>query len=407
MRKILHITPHLGGGIGTVLLNWLTFDKTDRHSVITLDYANDNAVSVCKNNDIPLFSELNYSEITKKIRNFDIIVVHFWNHPLLYDFLIMTPLPDSRLIFWSHVSGSNPPYVFNKKLFDMCEKFVFTTPLSFKYVPESPKFEAILSTGGTEKFLNLKKESHNGFNIGYIGTIDFAKMHPDFILTVSKTDADKIYITGDGKNLADFQNLDDRFVVTGKIKNVAEVLEKLDVFAYMLNPNHYGTGEQVIQEAMASGVVPVVMNNPCEMSLVKHLETGLVANTPQEFTDYINLLKNDADLREKLSAKAKEYARTNFSVKNLAQKWYDIFDEVMKYPKTEKRWHKSEANLSSYDIFLESLGKYRDIFDGKTEVELKSVLKQPNWNSDTKGTPKQYYDFLGGEELERICELYN
>ena len=406
MKNILHITPHLGGGIGTVLLNWLTYDKYDSHSVITLDYANDNAVSTCKANNIPLFPQLNYSDISEKIKGYDIVVIHFWNHPLLYDFLIRTQLPESRLIFWSHVSGANPPYVFNEKLFNMCEKFVFTTPLSFKYVTEHPKFATILSTGGTEKFLNLEKEKHEGFNIGYIGTIDFAKMHPDYIETVSKTEADKIYITGGGKNSIDFENLSERFVVTGKVNNVAEILSKLDVFAYMLNPNHYGTGEQVIQEAMASGVVPVVMNNPCEMSLVKHLETGLIAKSAKEFIDYVNLLKNDTFLREKLSKNAREYARKNFSVKNLTEMWRKIFDEVMEYPKTSKKWFTDKSNFTSYDIFLESLGKYRDIFEGKTKEELKAILKQPNWNSDTKGTPKQYYDFLGGEELAKICELY-
>ena len=114
-NNILHITPHLGGGIGTVLLKWLCFDKTNNHCVITLDYANDYAVSVCKDNNIPLLSQISRPEITEKIIKADIVVVHFWNHPLLYDFLIRTFLPESRLIFWSHVSGANPPYVFNEK----------------------------------------------------------------------------------------------------------------------------------------------------------------------------------------------------------------------------------------------------------------------------------------------------
>ena len=407
MKNILHITPHLGGGIGTVLLNWLTFDKINQHSTVTLDYANEYATSVCKKNNIELYSQIDTKEILEKIKNYDIVVIHFWNHPLLYDFIIRNPLPDSRVIFWSHIAGAYPPYVFSEKLFALCEKFVFTSPLSFKFVKDSPKFDCVLSTGGAEKFLNLRKEKHEGFNIGYIGTVDFAKMHNEYIDAVSQTQADKIYVTGGGKNLTDFENLEKRFVVTGKVENVGEILSKLDVFAYLLNPNHYGTGEQSLQEAMMTGVVPVVLNNPCESYLVKHKETGLVANSVDEFVSYINLLKDDEDLRLKLSVNAQNYAKENFCVKHLSKKWNEIFDEVMALPKTTKKWKDDTVELSSFDIFLESLGEHRGIFENKTESDLREILKQPNWTSDTKGTPKQYYDFLGGEELAHICSLYD
>ena len=40
------------------------------------------------------------------------------------------------------------------------------------------------------------------------------------------------------------------FVFTGLVENVVPIYEQLDVLGYPLNPNHYGTGEQVIREAM-------------------------------------------------------------------------------------------------------------------------------------------------------------
>ena len=406
MKNILHITPHLGGGIGTVLLNWLTYDKSNRHSVITLDYANQKGTDICKENNIELFSQLPVNEIIPKIESADISVIHFWNHPLLYDFLIRNNLPKSRIIFWSHISGAKPPYVFNTKLLDLCEKFVFTNQISHKYMPKSSKLSCILSTGGTERFENLKKEAHEGYFAGYIGTVDFAKMHPCYAETLAKTDADKIFIVGGGKNADNFKSFSPRFEVTGKIDDVGEILKKLDVFAYLLNPDHYGTGEQVLQEAMSAGVVPVVLNNPCEMSLVKHMETGLIAENPDEYIEYINLLKKDIKLRETLSQKAKTFAQDNFSLKNLTANWNRVFDEVIKLPKTEKYWNTDKKSLTSYDIFKESLGDFSDTFENKTEQELKELLKQPNWASDTKGTPKQYYEFLGGDELEKLCELY-
>ena len=405
MTNILHITPHLGGGIGTVLLNWLSYDKSNSHTVVTLDYANEFGINICRENRIELFSQIPVKDILSKIQNADITVIHFWNHPLLYDFLIRNPLPKSRTIFWFHVSGAKPPYVFNKKLFDICDRFVFTTPISYYYVQNNPKLACILSTGGAEKFNNIKHKKHNGYTISYIGTVDYVKMHPDYVKTITKTNADKIIVAGGDNEKEIFKNADRRFDILGKINDITPVLEQTDVFAYLLNPNHYGTAEQVLQEVMTSGIVPVVLNNPCEASLVKHFETGLIANNLDEYVEYINRLKNDVELRTKLSENAKEYAKNEFSLKHLTNEWQNLFDEVLKSDKTEKIWKTSNPNLTSYDIFLESLGEYSAIFKNKTKEELKQILKQPEWSSKTKATPYQYYDFLGGDELKKLLSL--
>ena len=57
MKKIFHITPHLGGGVGKVLLNWVTKDKNNCHEIATLDYANENAIRMCADNNIALFPQ--------------------------------------------------------------------------------------------------------------------------------------------------------------------------------------------------------------------------------------------------------------------------------------------------------------------------------------------------------------
>ena len=406
MKNILHITPHLGGGVGRVLLSWLGFDRTDSHTIATLDYANDNAVEFCAKNHIEIVSRISVSNLLKRIEPADITVIHFWNHPLLYDFLVRNKLPKSRIIIWSHISGANPPYVFNNKLLDITDKFVFTTPISYKYINNSPKLCCILSTGGVEEFYNIKKAPHDTYNIGYIGTVDYAKMHPDFVETLTKTNADRIFIAGWGNEKEIFKNCDERFNILGKISEVKLLLSELDVFAYMLNPNHYGTGEQVLQEAMAAGVVPVVMDNPCELSLVEHNKTGLVAKNPEEYINYVNILKTDSKLRQALSNNAKEYAKVNFILKKLCSDWQSIFNEVIDMPKTSKEWKLDRRIESSYDIFLESLGEYSKLFENKSREKIANLLKLPEWSSSTKGTPKQYYQFLSGDKLKNLCNLY-
>ena len=127
-------------------------------------------------------------EIFKIISDSDIIIIHWWNHPLLYDLLVRDRLPKCRLIIWSHNSGLFPPGAFTKKILEYPDLFVFTTPLSFE-VEEIKKLSdnqrnnlrVIWSTGGIEHVKNIKPQFHKGFNIGYIGTVDYCKLHPDFL----------------------------------------------------------------------------------------------------------------------------------------------------------------------------------------------------------------------------------
>lgn len=405
--NILHITPHLGGGVGSVILNWVTFDKNNEHKIITLDYANDNALKICWKNNIELFSQIDVDKIKKLIEQNDILLIHFWNHPLLYEFLINNELPPSRIIFWAHVAGKEPPYVFNDKLFSYCDKFVLTTTMSLNYIKEKTNISTILSTSGVEKFAKIEKNPHTNYVAGYVGTVDFAKMHPQFVQTLSKTYADKIIVAGGDKENEISQNADERFVFTGKIDNVVDIYKQLDVFTYLLNTTHYGTAEQVLQEAMAAGVPPVVLNNECEKTLIRHKETGLVANDLEEFVEYVNLLKDDIELRNKLSKNAKKYAIETFSLQKMTDEWNKVFEEVMQIKPHKRSWAKEKASYDSLDIFLESLGQYDKLFKNKNNNEIKELLKEPCWQSESKATPKQYYKYLQGKRLASIVKLYN
>lgn len=197
-KKILHITPHLGGGVGTVLLNYLKFIQSNSkyvHSVATLDYANDIATKKSKEVGFELFSDMykNLKNLLKLVNDADIVLIHFWNHPLLYDFLVRNELPPSRVIFWMHTAGHNPPNIFPQKTLKYPDLCVLSTPLSFetkevKNLPDKSNIRLIWATGGSEKFKNLTQKSHKAFNIGYIGTVDYSRLHPDFLNICAKID---------------------------------------------------------------------------------------------------------------------------------------------------------------------------------------------------------------------------
>ena len=103
--KILHITPHLGGGVGKVILNYLSKTKENLsfvHRVACLEYANENALDLAKNIGLMLSDKMADKEqqLLKMIVEADIILIHWWNRPLLYDFLVRTQLPPCHLVIW-------------------------------------------------------------------------------------------------------------------------------------------------------------------------------------------------------------------------------------------------------------------------------------------------------------------
>ena len=71
-----------------------------------------------------------------------------------------------------------------------------------------------------------------------------------------------------------------------------------------MQPDHYGTAENALVEAMSLGLTPVVLNNPSEMAIVRDGETGFVARSIEECTSLLQMLLLLPDVREKISRNA-------------------------------------------------------------------------------------------------------
>lgn len=429
--NILHITPHLGGGVGRVILNYLEKAKENpafSHKVICLEYANDKALVASRKTGFPLIDKMSsdHSEIVAEIAKADIVIIHWWNHPLLYDFLVRERLPASRVILWSHISGFHPPYVFTEKILQYPDIFVFTTPASLKTrevkgLSEKQKkhLRVVWSTGGVEDIKSVKPKSHSGFNIGYIGTVDYAKLHPNFLNICDKIDIPgvKFIVCGGSSEKeirveAEKMGIAPKFIFTGLVPDITEYLPLFDVFGYPLALDHYGTCDQSLAESMAAGVVPVVLKNRMEKYMVKNGITGIVAKSEDDYVKAIQTLCRDKSLRDELSENARKYAVKTFSVDEMAGEWETIFREALAKPKTSKVWNiaKKKDNIQTSDVFLESLGDYGEAFlrhrKAKSENEkikaTKRILKLNEsaiWKAETRGTVHHYKRFFPDDEI--------
>jgi len=445
-KEVLHITPHLGGGVGRVLLNYFTKVKDDQffvHNVACLDYANEHALEIANHIGFKLTDKMagQRQQLLAMIARADIVLIHWWNHPLLYDFLVRTALPPCRMVMWSHISGFHPPYVFTSKVFRYPDLFVFTTPVSYetKEVQDLPdvikrKLRVVWSTGGVKHVENIKPRTHKNFNVGYIGTVDYCKLHPDFLDMCSRVDIKDVhFVVCGGSKEKDIQRqaqglgIDRKFTFTGLVGDIAEYLPDFDVFGYPLAAYHYGTCDQVLAESLACGVVPVVLSNRMEQQMVKDGLTGIVVNTKEEYIQALKKLYTDRELRMRLSQNAKEYARKTFSLDSLKHEWQKLFEEVLMSPKIVKEWEigRSNEEISAKDIFIESLGKYGQEFlaycnaandreQGMSFKRIQELATSPVWQARTRGTVHHYHEFFPEDDhlalwsrAMKECELYN
>lgn len=433
--KILHITPHVGGGVGSVLMNYLVKVKDDpgfEHTLACLEYANDKASKMADDSGFKLLDEMakKKKKLLAELTKADVVVIHWWNHPLLYDFLVRSELPPCRLVIWSHISGFHPPYVFTEKILNYPDTFVFTTPLSFKAKEvrkleneQKKKLRVVWSTGGVEGVKSVKRKKYSGFNVGYLGTVDYAKLHPNFLSICNRIKIPDIkFIVCGGpsekeiKREAENLGIEKKFEFSGYVSDISKYLSIFDVFGYPLAPYHYGTCDQVLQESMAAGVVPVVMNNRMERYMIKDGLTGIVAKSENEYIQAIQTLYKDEALRNKLSENARAYAIKTFSLNTMAQAWENIFKEIMAVSKNIKKWKiaKKGHAVSAMDVFIESLGDYGKDFifycnatsgDKKKTAskKIRKLAESINWRVKTRGTVHHYNSFFPDDRCLSAC----
>jgi len=408
--KILHVAAHHGGGVGSTIRAWISGDVFNTH---TLTYLND--IPENKNKYTELFN-------IDMIKDYDFVICHVWNHPAMMEFLMTVRLPPCRLIGWSHMAGNHAPYVLFDKLINHFDEFLYTSPVSNLCGTEK---DFIWSTCNIDDFLCMKNKKHEGFNIGYIGTLDYCKLHPDFIDICESISipGSKFVIVGDGcdakaiKEEIKTRNLEDRFIFTGIVEDVKPFLSLFDVFLYPLYEKHFGTCEQVLGEALASGIPCIVLNNDAESIIIEDMKNGTICNDIEEIPGKIHDIYMKKIKLDRTTIRKSAYER--YSVRDKITKWNEVFDKAITENKKEHVWEKIKE---VEDIFIESLGEDGKIFKLYVRFSkkgdyyglstfaiprIKQLFKNNRqWHSKNKGSITQYANYFSENEyLQKWKEL--
>lgn len=355
---VLHLTAHLGGGVGKALCGLVDRARQSgagvQHTIVCferpekdqfLNQARDTGceVIVCPTND----------ELAVRVRNADIVQLEWWNHPATIQALCTLPDLPLRLIAWSHVSGLHNPII-PKGLMRAAYKTVFTSPCSLEakgvsdLLPQlEDRFGVVSSSGGFAGLPQVAaRPDKAGIAVGYIGSLNFAKLHPCYVDYLSEVALPgfTVRMIGDVTNKDILQHQCEAAGKPGLLEfrgysvDIASELASIDVLAYLLNPEHYGTTENALLEAMAMGIVPIVLDNPAERRIVEDRKSGLIVRSPAEFAQAVEWLAAHPRERSSIGSRAARSVRERFTAEIMESRLNGHYRSLMPQEKRSIRF---------------------------------------------------------------------
>ncbi len=377
MSKILFLSTHMGGGVGKALSAFINYVSENARDFEIELFLTERPLKTNSLEDINYTVSDNIEVLKEKIETSDLVVLNWWHSPKMASILNSFPNVATRLIIWHHISGCSYP-VITADFAKLPHKNLFTTKYSYEnkfWTDEErkeivAKSEVVYGQGRFEPKAALKAEK-KGFTMGYIGTLSYNKLHPDFVYYCKAVEdiVDKVIMVGDYKEdekeaiveIARKLDIENIFEFISFTPNVAEEYAKFDMLAYLLNHNHFGTTENVLLEAMDYEVPVITLNQNTEKYIFKHLETGLLVNNITEFKTYVEYLYNNPDERVRLTRNAKKFYLEEYEYTKNAERFLEATKETLKEEK--KVFDFQEVfGAEPYQWFMSCLGKEKKYF---------------------------------------------
>ncbi len=421
MNRVLHITPHLGGGVGRALAGMVAAQKQHhsawKHEICCLEVpekvvAADELIALgCGVHIAP-----DDSFLDQKINEADIVQIEWWQHPALYQRLCNRPLPSMRLLTWVHVNGLSTPLippgiVHASHIIAFTSASTLSCPNLQSVLNKTEKATVINSCAGFPQIEPVNRSANEPLKAGYLGSLNFSKLNPDFVAylaaiedTIFSIDiyADRLHLEllqEQAKECGRPQLLN----FLGYTADPVGALARMNVMPYLLNPHHYGTTENALLEAMASAVVPVVLDHPVEKIIVQDQVTGLVVSNSRQFAQAMEYLNANPGQRVKLGQAASDWVRRNFSSPGISAKFDQAFSSLMNRDKSIIDFT-GALGTSSTEWFLAGQSD-PDIFLNNKPLPSSKSDKRPTFFEKTKGSVQHFSQtFPHNDDLKKWAQ---
>lgn len=379
MIDVLHVTPHLGGGVGNCISRLVTAgDIRIRHRVILLeDPIKDHYLKIAQSAGIEVVLPKNNVSIDSLIQSADLVLIHWWHHPKTSRFLYNLSEISSRIVIWTHVSNLTVPAL-SVQLLKNAARVLFTTDASYQSeefygLPEEymkAKTGVVYACGGFDSFPLVKKSEHTSFNIGYLGLADFSKLHPDYVKFCNSVDLEcaRFVLAGDApaRNVIVRQatelGISDKFEFKGYVDDIIPILSEFDCLGYPLMTSHTCTTENSVLEAMAAEVPPIMLNQLTERYIVQNGKTGFLVSSIEEYGQVIRYLYNNPDIRKQIGKQARDYVKKTYTKRIFMDSFYDNC-EIALYETKKSFSFKQVLGDSPNEWFISCLGKDKLYFE--------------------------------------------
>ena len=192
----------------------------------------------------------------------------------------------------------------------------------------------------TDKFSPEKRTVRDDtFRFGFVGRLRAEKnvrLLADLekkLLAAGKTNF-KIVIVGEGNEREWLEKNMRHAEFTGFLdgEKLSEAYANMDVFVFPSETDAFGN---VAQEANASGVPAIVTNQGGPKFIIKHHESGFIAENADDFLKYALLLMNDAEKLAELKRKSRAAAMSS-SWDAVFEAVYDAYREAIEITEKQK-----------------------------------------------------------------------
>ncbi|MET0366238.1 MAG: glycosyltransferase [Sphingobium sp.] len=339
--KILHITAHLGGGVGKAHSALCAMDgpEVERHFLLLEPPRDTRYADAIRATGATVGIADDAASVRRLVASADIVQIEWWNHPRLYEGLCRFDLPESRTVLWSHISGLFAPYV-PRDLLTAPHRFLFTSACSLdgplvQALPADARAQMGIINSGFG-FHGPAGERPASDAVAYLGTVDFAKMSRLFFDVVERAELKSpVSIWGaverDGEVLrrAAAMQRPEAVRFHGQADDPESVLRQAGIFLYLLQPRHFGTAENALIEAMSLGCVPIVFDNPAERAIVDHGQTGFVENSVDAAAERLRWLVDNPAIRAAMGQRAADSVAATRSVAQASADFAATYRAVM------------------------------------------------------------------------------
>lgn len=409
--KLLHITAHMGGGIGRTISGLVVNETENRHRVLCLQRPErDHFVRQCMEGGTQVICQPGPDQLAQAVGEADVCILHWWGHPAMAELLAHFPPIPTRCILWNHVNGLYYPWL-SPLLLEPASRVFLTSPCSSdveEWTTEQrqklllEKTDVVFGLGDLSKFIPVRKKRDPAapIRVGYVGSFVKSKIHPQFVRIcawiLGACPHIQFVLAGDPREyqwIADSaraMGIFDAFIFTGYVEDVPELLNSLDIFMYPLNKTHFATTENSILEAMAMELPVVLLNQSTERTIVTHQENGILAENTKDFAEWVCMLAEDPDLRFHLGWEARKsvISRRNLgdNIKNFLNGIYCAADQAK-----ERLIWPDYANCEPWQWFLNSVRPdmalaFMEAKDGHWEPFQKLMNEMPVFREPSKGS---------------------